>query len=279
MEIKRVIVITNRSKDPDHKFTKDVSDILTRFGCEAVQTENAKDINAINRADLIIWLGGDGTIMNSAHTAALMEIPIMGVNLGRIGYIAELEPDEISMIERLFAGDFTIENRMMLSAGKAAYAQSLDSGDGTAHVCALNDVVVTNAAVSRIADFELRCGGNTVNRYRADGIIIATPTGSTAYSMSAGGPVIDPNLDCICATPICSHSLSTKPLIFSGNTELEIINNSRDKSDMCVTLDGGESFAIGHEESVFITKSKITTKLIRLKKDGFFNILSKKMSE
>jgi NAD+ kinase len=279
MEIKRVIVITNRSKDPDHKFTKDVSDILTRFGCEAVQTENAKDINAINRADLIICLGGDGTIMNSAHTAALMEIPIMGVNLGRIGYIAELEPDEISMIERLFAGDFTIENRMMLSAGKAAYAQSLDSGDGTAHVCALNDVVVTNAAVSRIADFELRCGGNIVNRYRADGIIIATPTGSTAYSMSAGGPVIDPNLDCICATPICSHSLSTKPLIFSGNTELEIINNSRDKSDMCVTLDGGESFAIGHEESVFITKSKITTKLIRLKKDGFFNILSKKMSE
>lgn len=261
--MKKIIVISNTMKDIGYKYTMQVLDILSGFECEVMRVDY---ISGDVEADFIICLGGDGTIIKAATGN---NVPILGINLGRLGYIAELESDEISMITRLFTDDYVLENRMMLTA---------EFNDGRRYNV-LNDVVLSHGMISRIADIELRCDNNKVSRYRADGIIVATPTGSTAYSMSAGGPVIDPRLDCICVTPICSHSLTAKPLIFTSDSKLEIINQCNDKADMYVTLDGSENITLAYEDSVKVLKSTRLTKLIRMKKDGFYKILNSKMSD
>lgn len=259
----KIIVISNSTKDIGYKYTNEVLSILSQYDCEVMQVDF---ITGDVEADFIICLGGDGTIIRAATGN---DVPILGINLGRVGYIAELESNEIPMIRRLFTGEYVLESRMMLTA---------EFADGL-QLNVLNEVVLSHGIISRIADIELRCDDNVVNRFRADGLIIATPTGSTAYSMSAGGPVIDPRLDCICVTPICSHSLKVKPLIFTPDSKLNMINKCTEESDMYVTLDGNENFKLKYNESVNITKSNRVTKLIRMKKDGFYNILNSKMSD
>ena len=261
--MKKITVISNNAKDIGYIYTKQVIDILSRFDCKVTQ---ADCITGDVDADFIICLGGDGTIIKAALGN---DVPILGINLGRLGYIAELESDEISMITRLFTGEYTLENRMMLTA---------EFSDGS-RFDVLNDVVLSHGVISRIADIELRCDANIVSQYRGDGLIVSTPTGSTAYSMSAGGPVIDPRLDCICVTPICSHSLKAKPLIFSPDSKLKMVNKCSDMANMYVTLDGDDNIALSYDESVSIIKSNRTTKLVRMKIAGFYNILYNKMSD
>ena len=262
--MKKITVITNSAKDIGYVYTNQVTEILSQFDCTITQLDYIDSANV--DADFIICLGGDGTIIK---VAASNDVPILGINLGRLGYIAELESDEISMITGLFNGEYKLENRMMLTA---------EFSDGRSYNV-LNDVVLSHGMISRIADIELRCDSNIVSRYRGDGLIVATPTGSTAYSMSAGGPVIDPRIDCICVTPICSHSLKAKPLIFTPESELEMINKCTDKADMYVTFDGNGNIPLIYDESVKIIKSNRTTQLVRMKIDGFYNILYNKMSD
>lgn len=261
--MKKIIIVSNKTKDIEYKYTNQVIEILKKFDCNILATEF---ITSEAEADFIICLGGDGTIIKAATGN---DIPILGINLGRLGYIAELESDEISMIERLFSGEYILEHRMMLTA-EFSDSKRYD---------VLNDAVLSHGIISRIADIELKCDGGIVNQYRADGLIMATPTGSTAYSMSAGGPVIDPRLDCICVTPICSHSLKAKPLIFTPDSKLEMLNQCNDGADMYVTLDGSDNIVLSYDESVHITKSRRITKLVRMKTNGFYNILNNKMSD
>ena len=244
------------------KKTEEVLQILNKHNCNVSLTDNT--INEL-KADLIICLGGDGTIINTARKAARFDIPILGINLGRVGYTAELEPEEICLIDKIFTNEYTYEYRMMLAVND--------------EYIALNDAVLSKGMTPHIAEFELKCDGKLLTHYRADGLIVATPTGSTAYSMAAGGPVIDPKLDCFCVTPICSHSLNAKPLIFAPESVLEIINLYRGKSDMYLTVDGNEIITLKYNSSVIITKSDITVKMLRIKKDSFYSILNKKMSE
>ena len=256
----KITVITNSAKDIGNAYTNQVTEILSRFDCRIAHDCCNDD------SDFIICLGGDGTIIKAASSN---DVPILGINLGRLGYIAELESDEISMITRLFTGEYKLENRMMLTA---------EFPDGSC--CnVLNDVVLSHGMISHIADIELICDSNIVSRYRGDGLIVATPTGSTAYSMSAGGPVIDPRIDCVCVTPICSHSLKAKPLIFNPDSVFEMKNKCADKAVMYVTLDGNNTIPLCYDESVKITKSSRVTKLVRMKVDGFYNILYNKMSD
>nr|MBQ4317795.1 NAD(+)/NADH kinase [Clostridia bacterium] len=263
----KVTVLPNRVKDVGMKCTEAVVRELKKLPCEynicEVLTDNIE-------TDLAIVLGGDGSIMRAARRAALMDVPILGVNLGRVGYLAELEPDEIGLIGQYFEGNYKIEKRMLLEA------TLLQSGK---KALAINDAVISNGAISRIAEFEMYCDKSLVAKYHADGAIISTPTGSTAYSMSAGGPVIDPRLDCICVTPICSHSLRAKPLVFSPDVELEIISNGKNDTRLYLTVDGNENYPLSKGDGVRITRSEICTKLIRIKKDGFFSVLNEKMSE
>lgn len=231
------------------------------------------------RADMLIVLGGDGTILEAARRASARNTPILGVNLGRVGYMAELEIGEIDMIDRLFSSKdggvgFEIEERSMISI-------ELVTSDGRVRstACGLNEAVITNGSVARIVDIELSEGGVPITTYRADGLIIATPTGSTAYSMSAGGPVADPRVKCFCVTPICPHSLSSRPLIFPDSAVLEVKNICMREKMLYLTVDGRINCELYRGESVRISRAPQTTRLIRLKESGFYSKLRLKMAE
>lgn len=232
------------------------------------------------RADMVIVLGGDGTILEAARRAAQRQTPILGINLGRVGYMAELEMSELSMLSRLFpsedgaAPDYEIERRSMLHVellNTAGVVRSVMYG--------LNDAVINNGSVARIVDIELYENGVPVTSYRADGLIVATPTGSTAYSMSAGGPVADPRVRCFCVTPICPHALAVRPLIFPDSAVLEIRNVCQREKMLFLTVDGRTNCELYRGETVRITRSALETSLVRLKDCGFYHRLRLKMTE
>lgn len=226
-------------------------------------------------SDLIIVLGGDGTILEAARRAAERSVMILGVNLGRVGYMAELELSELDMLSRLFDGDYKVEERSMLSVEIVSAKKNAKK----ISAFALNDAVISNGSVARIVDLELSEGGVPISTYRADGLIVATPTGSTAYSMSAGGPITDPRVNCLCVTPICPHSLVARPLIFPDDAILEVKNICVREKLLYLTLDGRNNYEIYTGDTVKITKSDMKTRLIRLNDSGFYTRLRKKMSD
>ena len=185
--------------------------------------------------------------------------------------MAELELSELDMLHRLFTGEYEIEHRAMLRV-------ELRSGGELRSFCyALNDAVISNGSVSRIVDLELSEGGVPVTNYRADGLIIATPTGSTAYSMSAGGAIVDPRVSCICVTPVCPFSFGARPLIFSDQAVLEVRNTCVREKMLYLTVDGKMNFELYRNQTVRILKAQTDTKLIRLKPCGFYRKLRQKM--
>ena len=223
-------------------------------------------------ADILIVLGGDGTILEAARRSAQRGTPILGINLGRLGYMAELEMSELDQLSRLFDGDYRIDVRSMLRV--ELYSAG---GDLRSFCYALNDAVISNGSVSRMIELELSESGNPVANYRADGLIIATPTGSTAYSMSAGGTVVDPRVPCFCVTPICPHSFGARPLIFSDDTTLQVRNVCVREKMLYLTVDGRINFELYRNQTVRVTKSSMQTRLIRLKNCGFYRKLRQKM--
>ena len=223
-------------------------------------------------ADILIVLGGDGTILEAARRAAQRGTPILGINMGRLGYMAELESGDLDQLGRLFTGDYTVEKRSMLRV------ELFGGGELKSFCYALNDAVISNGSVARIIDLELSEGGVHVANYRADGLIISTPTGSTAYSMSAGGAIVDPRVECFCVTPICPHSFIARPLIFSDRSVLEIRNVCQREKMLYLTVDGRMNFELYRNQTVRITKSNLETKLIRMKGFGFYSKLRQKMS-
>ena len=224
-------------------------------------------------ADILIVLGGDGSLLDAARRAAPFGKPLLGINMGRLGYMTELEMTELSLLDRVISGDYTLDCRTMLRV-----AVKNQNGGVRAESFALNDVVISNGSVARIVDLELYEGGDLVTCYRADGIIVATPTGSTAYSMSAGGSVVDPHLPCFCVTPVCSHSLTARPILFRDDAIIEIKNTCQREKMLYLTVDGRINFEIYRGDTVCVTKSAMTTPLIRLKQGGFYNRLKEKMN-
>jgi NAD+ kinase len=224
-------------------------------------------------ANILIVLGGDGTILEAARRAASRATPILGINLGRLGYMAELEMSELDQLSRLFTGEYELDERSMLRV-------ELYAGNELRSFCyALNDAVISNGSIPRMIDLELTEGGNPVTTYRADGLIVSTPTGSTAYSMSAGGAIVDPRAPCFCVTPICPHSFIARPLVFSDQSVLEIRNVCTREKMLYLTVDGRMNFELYRNQVVRITKSQLHTNLIRLKSCGFYRRLRQKMSD
>ena len=224
-------------------------------------------------ADILIVLGGDGTILEVARRATQRGTPILGINLGRLGYMAELEAGELEYLDKLFDDSYTLEKRSMLRVELLSA-----SGELRSFCYGLNDAVISNGSVSRLVDLELYEGGVPVANYRADGLIIATPTGSTAYSMSAGGAIVDPRVSCFCVTPICPHSFIARPLIFSDSSVLEIRNVCAREKMLYLTVDGRMNFELYRNQTVRIVKSTMQTNLIRLKPCSFYKKLRQKMS-
>ena len=230
------------------------------------------------QADLIIILGGDGTLLEGARRASARQTPILGINFGRVGYMAELEMSELDMLDGLFAEDaeqhYVIERRSML------HVELLNYNHEVRQVAyGLNDAVITGGSIARIVDIELSEGGVPVTTYRADGLIIATPTGSTAYSMSAGGPIADPRVKCFCVTPISPHSLAARPLIFPDDAVLEIKNVCQREKMLYLTVDGRTNCELYRGETVRVTRSATESCFVRLKSCGFYNRLRQKMTE
>ncbi len=225
-------------------------------------------------ANVIVVLGGDGSILEAARRASAKGTPILGINLGRLGYMAELEMSELDQLSRLFDGNYRLEKRSMLRV------ELLNANRELRAFCyALNDAVVSNGSVSRIIDLSLFENGEPVTDYRADGLIVATPTGSTAYSMSAGGAIVDPRVPCICVTPVCPHSLAARPLIFSEDSTLEIKNTCVREKMLYLTVDGKIHFELYRNQTVRVTKAAMQTKLIRMKDCDFYKKLRQKMRD
>lgn len=221
-----------------------------------------------------IVLGGDGSIIDASGRLLESGIPIIGINFGRIGYLAEIEINELHLLDSLVEGNYTIDERMMLEA-------VVVSSDGAVRATStvLNDIVLSNGPVARLLTFDIFCGDIKIQTCRADGMIAATPTGSTAYSLSAGGPVLEPSLDCLCLTPICPHTLNSRPVILRGDTEIRLTNIRNNGSSVYITADGRDVVELNEGDSVSVKRSVHTTKLIRIKDNGFLGILHSKLSE
>lgn len=238
---------------------------------------------AFKKADLCIVFGGDGTILKIAKKASQGGAYILGMNMGRVGYLAELEIDEIDLLDPVLKvnepeeieslSNISIDNRMMLKC-------EIVRGNNIVYtMLALNEVVISKGAVSRMAGLHLKCDGKSIISYRADGIVISTPTGSTAYCMSAGGPIIDPCLDCICAVPVCPYMcLNNGAVVFSGNSVIEVQFKADKINEAFCTVDGKATKSIYDGDIVRITKAPTVTKLLRLKETDFYSRLNEKMN-
>lgn len=229
----------------------------------------------ISDCDTVITIGGDGTIIHKAKYAAKFSKPILGLNLGRVGFVAELEKTEIDKIENLVEGKYEIENRAMLYVNVTNKIDSFDIKE----FYALNDVVISKSAYSGVVDLNVFLNGNKMNRYIADGIILSTPTGSTAYSLSAGGPIIEPKLDCILLTPICQHSMLSRSVIFNRESKIDINTRLRRKDEVFLSVDGRDTTLINDNNTVSISLSDTKVKLIKLKKYNFYEVLDQKFSK
>lgn len=222
-------------------------------------------------ADAAVTVGGDGTIIHSARYAAKMSKPILGVNMGRIGYVAELEPSEISMLKELASGNFSIMNRMLLGV------EVLHADGSAEEYIAVNDSVISRGALSRMTELEVCAGSEQILCYRADGLLFSTPTGSTAYALSAGGPVIDPALSLIELTPVCPHSLTARTVLFTDDTVLEV--KSRNGDTAYLTVDGQISVALDFSDKVKIFRSEYTLSMITMKEKNFYKLAGEKLKE
>ncbi len=222
-------------------------------------------------ADAAVTVGGDGTIIHSARYAAKMSKPILGVNMGRIGYVAELEPSEISMLKELASGNFSIMNRMLLGV------EVLHADGSAEEYIAVNDAVISRGALSRMTELEVCAGSEQILCYRADGLLFSTPTGSTAYALSAGGPVIDPALSLIELTPVCPHSLTARTVLFTDDTVLEV--KSRNGDTAYLTVDGQISVALDFSDKVKIFRSEYTLSMITMKEKNFYKLAGEKLKE
>ncbi len=235
----------------------------------------AEDTETLYReCDLITVLGGDGSILRAAKNALAFDKPILGINLGRVGYMAELEKDELKYIKNIYNGTYTIEKRMTFSV----YVRG-ENGDIISLGTALNDVVIERGSYAQCADLSLYADGKNVRAFRADGLIIATPTGSTAYSMAAGGSVLDPTIECICATPICPISRYACPIVFSGNSILEIFHKDERIDGLLISVDGESLHNLKIGETLIVKRSDKSVNLISVKDEGFFETLNNKISQ
>lgn len=223
--------------------------------------------------DLAIVLGGDGAILKAARELAALRVPILGVNFGRLGFLTELEAGDLfGALDRVLAGSYIIDERTMVEASV------MRQGREVTRFCGLNDAVVGKGAFARIVMLSLYVNGEYFVTYPADGIVVATATGSTAYSLSAGGPLVNPGLDVLVVTPICPHTLFQRPMVLRGDEEVRIVVAGQGE-DVALTVDGQVGFGLVPDDEVILRKSRHTTRFIRFSGRGFYRIVRERLSE
>lgn len=283
--MKNVILTPNPYRDKNFQTVRAAYQILKEAGIQPKlclpfdvdrSYELPKDLRfsrldrELPNADLVICFGGDGTILHMAKAATRKGIPILGVNIGTMGFMAELESSEMDKLKRLATGDYTIDNRMMLDVTIQR------DRDIIFHDICLNDTVVTKGAVARIVHLAVKCDGVQAMECGGDGVIISTPTGSTAYNLSAGGPIVEPEAKNIIITPICAHDVGSRCIVASDKrtVTVEMVLNAR--RNAYLSVDGGKAFRLSMGDVATIKKSHLETKLIRLKDHSFYDVVNSK---
>lgn len=222
--------------------------------------------------DIAITVGGDGTIIHAAKYASVCSKPLIGVNVGRLGFAADVEPDEIDSLVRILNNDYYTENRILLDV------EVIKNGKSE-HYLAVNDAIIARGQLSKIIDLKLSLDGEKIAKYRADGLLFSTPTGSTAYSLSAGGPILAPQMECILMTPVCPHSLFSRSVLFSGESQLTVEVDIPSECCCVLTIDGEKNVDILADDKVIIRKSEQSLSLVSLHKRNFYNRLNEKLKE
>lgn len=249
------------------------AEVLTDKSCPLNDTTAADTAEDVIRAcDIAVTVGGDGTIIHNAKFAALYNKPLLGVNLGRIGFVANIEPDELDELQRLLTGDYRIQRRMLLEITKTR-------GDDSVTYTAVNEAVIHRDSLSSMVDISVEDGFERIVNYRADGMLFATPTGSTAYSFSAGGPVIEPDMRCILLTPVCPHALSSRQVVFGENAVLTARVQKRSDLKCYMTVDGQNYVPVSSDDTVTVKRSPMELQLIILKEKNFYTLLNEKLKE
>lgn len=279
-------VITNPSKDTGLKTAEFIQDYLNKrkktcvidAGSEKERKEGYTDIDKVpDETDCVIVLGGDGTLLQAATDLGDKDIPFLGINLGTLGFLAEVNVSDIEdALDKLIAGEYEIENRMML------YGRSFSGEEEKDNARALNDIVITRKGSLEIINFNIYVNGQFLHKYHADGIIVATPTGSTGYNLSAGGPVVEPKANLILISPICPHSMQNRSIVLSPEDTVTIeIERSRDGEEQEVEAiyDGSHKVSLRTGDKVIIKKSQKTTGIVKLSQVSFLEILHRKMSD
>lgn len=272
--MKKFYVITNHLKDKELEITKKIQNCVESLGgicCLCESEEHQKEEVERLEVDVVLVVGGDGTLIQASRKLFETGVPLLGINMGTLGYLTEVEVHNVeSAIVQIMEGNYTIENRMMLYGS---------NGD-TFRDVALNDIVVTRSGMVRIIHFNLYVNGQFLNSYKADGILVSTPTGSTAYNLSAGGPIVEPTASLIVVTPICSHALNSSSIVFSDKDEIKIEIVERREGQIeeaAVTYDGVDVTTIKSGEFVRIKRAHQTAKIMKLSKISFLETLREKM--
>lgn len=225
----------------------------------------------VSKADVLLVLGGDGTMLNAARLAGERGIPILGVNMGGLGFLTEVRREYLyPSLERVFTNDFVIDERLMLRTHVHRHGETVTQGG------VLNDVVISKGTLARMIEMRIEIQGEFVTNLRGDGLIVSTPTGSTAYSLSAGGPIIDPAVQSLMLTPVCPHTLTHRPLIVPASAEITVTLTSKDDGAMA-TLDGQVGVALSQGDSIEIKQSEHRTRLIRFPETRYYGVLREKL--
>ena len=284
----RVILSSNPYRDQGMKAAQQAQKILNQVGVECCfclpfelsQSSHValprhipfSDLHEeLTRADMLICFGGDGTILHAAKDATIHNVPILGINMGSVGFMAELEESELRQLEKLASGSYTLEQRMMLQVrlyhGKQIVFDEL----------ALNDAVLSKGTIARVAELDVSADGVLICQLSGDGVVIATPTGSTAYSMSAGGPIVEPTSDNLIVTPVCAHQLSARPMVMAPERTITVRVPRRSRKSVYLSVDGGKAIRVSGNDRVEICRAGYTTKLVKLTDKNFYQLLNQKL--
>ena len=286
--MKNIVLTPNPYRDKNFQTVREAVRILKNAGlqdkvCLPFEVDRSyelpKDIRfcrldrELPNADLIVCFGGDGTILHMAKSAARKGIPMLGVNIGTMGFMAELESTEMDQLARIATGDYTVDTRMMLDVTIQR------ERDIIFHDICLNDVAITKGSIGRIVTLNVKCDNVTAMECGGDGVIISTPTGSTAYSLSAGGPIVEPDARNIIITPVCAHDMISRSMVMSDkrNVTVQMVHNAR--RNAFVSVDGGKAIRMNMGDTAIIKKSSLETKLIRLNGRSFYDVLNTKFGK
>ena len=280
----KFFIIPNMTRENAHSVTNSLIKELLALNCDVFMDNSLRDFFSkyetvcfgkqealLNDCDIVVSVGGDGSFINAAKVATDSGKPVLCVNAGKLAYLACLESDELELLSKVVKGEYITEKRMMLSVS------ILDKTDRIIyHSNCINDAVVSRSGVIRIMKLSVSCNGAPLIDYMADGAIVSTPTGSTAYSLSAGGPVIDPCVESILLTPVCAHSVFSRSVVLGGNSELEIIHDN--SGEAILSCDGQSAVVIPEGAVVTVKKSEKCASFIKIKNDTFIDVLNKKIS-